>query len=158
MNIIYSRQYSAPCCPLRLDFDDGDHLVAVHWQHQSMPWLMQVDGYWAEQFDAYFSGRLKSFDYPVSTQGTAFQQRVWRAIATIPYGEVVCYGDIARLIGSAPRAVGQACGKNPLPIIVPCHRVVAKQGLGGFGLGNNDSDLAIKRWLLAHEGVCSEYI
>lgn len=150
---MYSRQYTAPCCPLRLDFDDADRLTGLHWQHQPMPWLTTLSGHWAAQLDAYFSGNLKVFDYPVSAQGTAFQQRVWQAIASIPYGQVVSYGDIAKLIGSAPRAVGQACGKNPLPIVVPCHRVVASHGLGGFGLGNNESDLAIKKWLLVHEGA-----
>lgn len=150
---MYSRQYIAPCCPLRLDFDAGDHLMTIHWQHQAMPWSESVSGFWAEQLDAYFSGNLQQFDYPVSSLGTPFQQRVWQAIAAIPYGQVASYGDIAKLIGSAPRAVGQACGKNPLPIVVPCHRVVSSRGLGGFGLGNRDSDLAIKKWLLMHEGA-----
>lgn len=150
---MYSRQYVAPCCPLRLDFDTADRLLAIHWQHQPMPWLSNLSGFWAEQLDTYFTGRLQQFDWPVSHQGSAFQQQVWQAIAAIPYGQVATYSDIARLIGSAPRAVGQACGKNPLPIVVPCHRVVGQHGLGGFGLGNNESDLAIKKWLLAHEGA-----
>ena len=89
------------------------------------------------------------------TVGTAFQQRVWGAIASIPRGHVRTYGDLARLLGSAPRAVGQACGANWFPLVVPCHRVTAAGGLGGFS-NSADADgfhLGVKRWLLAHEGV-----
>lgn len=145
--------YRAPCCSLRLDFDEHQQLTAISWLTEPAEWLSPLTGLWAEKLDDYFAGRLHQFDYPVSAAGTAFQQRVWQAILTIPYGQVASYGDIARQIGSHPRAVGQACGKNPLPIVVPCHRVVSAHGLGGFGLGVDDADLAIKRWLLQHEGA-----
>ncbi|MDI1297651.1 methylated-DNA--[protein]-cysteine S-methyltransferase [Methylotenera sp.] len=85
-------------------------------------------------------------------QGTAFQQRVWQAIAAIPLGQVATYGQIANQIGSGPRAVANACGANHIPLIIPCHRVVAKNGIGGFMQGK-DYGLSFKRWLLAHEGV-----
>jgi methylated-DNA-[protein]-cysteine S-methyltransferase len=85
--------------------------------------------------------------------GTAFQRRVWAAIARIPRGQVRRYGDLARELGSAPRAVGQACGANPLPLLIPCHRVVSAQGLGGFANAQDGYLADTKRWLLAHEGV-----
>ncbi len=108
----------------------------------------------ATVFDRYFAGELDVFHHPVSPNGTPFQQRVWTEIAAIPAGEVRSYQDIARRIGSHPRPVGGACGKNPLPLLIPCHRVVSAHGLGGFSMGGNlEQGLAIKRWLLAHEGV-----
>lgn len=88
---------------------------------------------------------------PLQPQGTDFQRRVWAAIAAIPCGRTRRYGELAQELGSAARAVGGACGANPFPLIVPCHRVVSSQGLGGFA-GNTDGHLIrIKQWLLAHE-------
>ncbi len=95
------------------------------------------------------------FDLPLAPLGTAFQHRVWKAIAAIPRGEVLTYGQVAKLIESAPRAVGQACGANWFPLVIPCHRVTAAGGLGGFS-HHDDEDgfhLRVKRWLLEHEGV-----
>jgi methylated-DNA-[protein]-cysteine S-methyltransferase len=103
----------------------------------------------AVQLAAYFAGELTTFDLPLAPAGSPFQQRVWEAMALIPYGRTRTYGDLARDVGGVARAVGQACGANPIPIIIPCHRVVAGGGrLGGFsgGLG-----AASKRSLLAHE-------
>ena len=96
------------------------------------------------------------FDLPLAPVGSAFQQRVWREISAIPCGETLTYGEIARRLGSAPRAVGQACGANPYPVVVPCHRVVAStrglnDGLGGFANATDGYLLDIKRWLLDHE-------
>jgi methylated-DNA-[protein]-cysteine S-methyltransferase len=85
-------------------------------------------------------------------QGTAFQQRVWQVIADIPVGQTATYGQIAKEIGSGPRAVANACGANNIPLIIPCHRVVAQNDIGGFMQGN-ENGLQIKRWLLAHEGI-----
>jgi methylated-DNA-[protein]-cysteine S-methyltransferase len=101
------------------------------------------------QLKAYFAGKLTEFDLPLAPHGTEFQQRVWLELVRIPYGETTSYGDIARRLGDlqATRAVGAANGANPLPIIVPCHRVVGANGsLTGFGGG-----LPVKRWLLDHE-------
>jgi methylated-DNA-[protein]-cysteine S-methyltransferase len=84
-------------------------------------------------------------------EGTPFQRRVWQALLDIPLGETMTYGALARQLNSAPRAVGQACGANPLPIVIPCHRVVSSQGLGGFMGGRNNAELDYKRWLLTHE-------
>ena len=95
------------------------------------------------------------FDLPLFETGSAFQKRVWGAISAIPRGSVLTYGRIAKEIGSAPRAVGQACGANWFPLVIPCHRVTAAGGLGGFS--NNDDEngfhLSVKRWLLRHEGA-----
>ena len=84
-------------------------------------------------------------------QGSMFQQRVWAAIAAIPVGQTRSYGELARQLDSSARAVGRACGDNPWPLLVPCHRVVAANGLGGFNHDRGDGMLAIKRWLLVHE-------
>jgi len=109
----------------------------------------------AHQIERYFGDRDFVFSLPLALAGTAFQQKVWQVIAAIPRGAVLTYGDIARRIGSAPRAVGQACGANWFPLVIPCHRVTAAAGLGGF---SNHSEaggfhLGVKRWLLAHEGM-----
>jgi methylated-DNA-[protein]-cysteine S-methyltransferase len=106
----------------------------------------------ASQITAYFSDAKQDFNLPIMQHGTVYQQRVWQAISAIPRGQVLTYGDIAAQIGSGARAVANACGANNLPLIVPCHRVVAKRGLGGFMQGNKDG-LKIKKWLLKHEGV-----
>jgi methylated-DNA-[protein]-cysteine S-methyltransferase len=104
------------------------------------------------QIEAYFSNARNDFNLPIVYKGTPFQRRVWQAISAIPRGRVLTYGEIAAQIGSGPRAVANACGANNLPLVVPCHRVVAKNGLGGFMQGNKDG-LKIKIWLLKHEGV-----
>jgi methylated-DNA-[protein]-cysteine S-methyltransferase len=100
---------------------------------------------------AYLNDSRRPVDLPLALEGSAHQRRVWRALIRIPAGEVRSYGDIARRIKSSPRAVGGACRTNPIPIIVPCHRVVAKHAIGGFMGQRSGSALAIKRWLLAHE-------
>lgn len=103
------------------------------------------------QLDAYFAGELTAFDLPLAGRGTPFQERVWTALRGIPFGEAVSYAEVARRIGepAAVRAVGHANGRNPLPVIVPCHRVIGADGsLTGFGGG-----IERKRWLLEHEGV-----
>ena len=105
----------------------------------------------AAQLREYFAGRRRDFDLPLAPVGTEFQLRVWTALRAIPYGAVRNYGDIARAIGQpkASRAVGQANGRNPLPIVIPCHRVIAGDGtIGGFSSG-----LGVKHRLLALEGV-----
>lgn len=104
-----------------------------------------------QQLTAYFEQASAGFDLPVSLVGTDFQQRVWAELRRIPSGETRTYGEIARRLGSGPRAVGQACRANPCPIVVPCHRVVAVNGLGGFSGDTSGRKLAVKRWLLSHE-------
>lgn len=108
------------------------------------------------QVRAYLADPNFAFGLPLRPQGTAFQRRVWQAIAEIPCGEVETYGEVARRVKSGPRAIGGACGANPYPLVVPCHRVVSASGIGGFGgVGGSGTSpdylLEIKRWLLAHE-------
>ena len=92
------------------------------------------------------------FGLPLAPAGTHFQRRVWAAVASIPLGEIRSYGEVATLIHSGPRAVGNACGANPYPIMVPCHRVIAaNQALGGFGKQGGGFLLEVKKWLLQHE-------
>lgn len=106
----------------------------------------------ARQLDAYFAGELLAFDLPFELDGTEFQRRCWLALESIPYGQTVSYGEQARRLGlgaDAARAVGAANGSNPLPIVLPCHRVIGADGsLTGFGGG-----LQVKRFLLEHEGA-----
>lgn len=109
----------------------------------------------ARQVQAYFLDPDFVFDLPLLPCGTAFQRRVWQAIASVPRGEVRTYGQIAKAVQSAPRAVGQACGANWVPLVIPCHRVTASGGLGGFAhhADNEGFHLNVKRWLLKHEQV-----
>jgi methylated-DNA-[protein]-cysteine S-methyltransferase len=102
------------------------------------------------QFEAYFTGRLRRFDLPLSPAGSPFEQRVWAAMRQIPYGETRSYGELAMEVGSAPRAIGRACARNPIPIVVPCHRVLGRGGLGGYSGG---AGLPTKTWLLQLEGA-----
>ena len=104
-----------------------------------------------EQIEAYFAHGRRTFDLPLSPDGTPFQQAVWRQLSAIPYGVTQTYGEIARALESAPRAVGRACGENPIPIVIPCHRVLAAGGgSGGYSGGGG---VATKFKLLALEGI-----
>ena len=98
----------------------------------------------------YFLDPQAPLDLPLCLSGTAFQRRVWALLRTIPVGRTVTYANLARCLPTSARAVGQACRTNPIPIVVPCHRVVAAQGLGGF-MGSGDTYLDVKRWLIQHE-------
>ncbi|HEY1831147.1 MAG TPA: methylated-DNA--[protein]-cysteine S-methyltransferase [Acidimicrobiales bacterium] len=134
---------------------DGDILVGIWLPSQGRkarvgsdvaPVLKET----ANQLEEYFAGERTEFDVPMELDGTPFQQDVWQELTRIPYGETISYGELARRVGrpNGPRAVGQANGRNPIPIIVPCHRVLASNGIGGYGGG-----LPMKRSLLAVEGV-----
>jgi methylated-DNA-[protein]-cysteine S-methyltransferase len=131
-------------------FEDQDALVALEWGRVTggaeTPLLARV----RDQLDQYFAGRRQHFDLPLAPDGTAFQKKVWEAIRRIPFGKTASYGAIAHDVDSAPRAVGGACGRNPIPIIVPCHRVLGSGGaIGGYsGLDG----LETKRFLLSLEG------
>ncbi len=141
----------SPIGQLTIDASD-DVIVAIRWADapagNGSPLLAEA----ARQLAAYFDGRLSHFDLPVAPAGSPFETSVWSAMQEIPYGETRCYGDLAHRVGSAPRAVGRACGRNPIPIVIPCHRVLAKAGLGGYsGVGG----LATKQRLLALEGAAA---
>jgi methylated-DNA-[protein]-cysteine S-methyltransferase len=133
----------------------GGAIAALDWGARAVrprptPLLKEA----ARQIRAYLAGALTEFDLPVALHGSEFQRRVFAAMRTIPYGAVMSYGDLARLTGSAPRAVGGACGANPLPLLVPCHRVIASgRRLGGYG---GPGGLSTKRYLLGLEGALTD--
>ena len=114
-------------------------------QHQSFKQMTQ-------EILAYLQRPHAAFSLPAQLAGSAFQNKVWLAIYAIPLGQTRTYSELATQLQSGPRAVANACGANRLPLLIPCHRVVAKNGLGGFMRGD-ENGLSIKRWLLAHEGL-----
>jgi methylated-DNA-[protein]-cysteine S-methyltransferase len=140
---------------------DGECLTGVYMDVPSKPprdtrgWVPDANANplpeVVRQLGEYFAGTRREFDLPLRLEGTPFQQRVWKSLTEIPYGETWSYGELAKRIGNpnASRAVGLANGSNPIAILVPCHRVIGADGsLTGYGGG-----LDRKRWLLAHEGL-----
>lgn len=109
----------------------------------------------AAQIEAYLKNANSGFNLPIKLKGTPFQRNVWQIIDAIPSGQVLTYSQIAEQLKSSPRAVANACGANFLPIVIPCHRVVAKDSLGGF-MRDAEHGLTIKKWLLKHEGAIDE--
>ena len=105
----------------------------------------------ARQLEAYRTNPDTVFDLPLLIEGTEFQRCMWQALCEIPRGKTLTYGELAKRLGAEPRAIGQACGDNRLPIVIPCHRVVAANGIGGFAHATSGYLLEAKRWLLAHE-------
>jgi methylated-DNA-[protein]-cysteine S-methyltransferase len=103
------------------------------------------------QLRSYFHDPRKYFYIPLAPKGTTFQRRVWRALQRIPVGQTLSYGALARKLSTSARAVGNACRANPVPIVIPCHRVVAYDGAGGFMGKRSGSALRLKQWLLQHE-------
>ncbi|CAA7622815.1 Methylated-DNA--protein-cysteine methyltransferase [Magnetospirillum sp. LM-5] len=143
---------NSPVGPLTIFADDGA-IVAVEWgwppETDEAPGALLEEA--RAQIEAYFDGRLTRFDLPLAPFGTAFQKKVWAAIAAIPFGRARTYGDMARELGTAARALGGACGRNPIPILIPCHRVLG--GNGGLGGYSGMDGIDTKRFLLRHEGV-----
>jgi methylated-DNA-[protein]-cysteine S-methyltransferase len=105
----------------------------------------------AHQLERYRDDPAARFDLPLLIEGTPFQRTLWNALREIPRGKTLTYGELARQLGGEARAVGQACGDNRLPLVIPCHRVVAANGIGGFAHATSGYLLEAKRWLLAHE-------
>jgi len=147
--------FASPVGRLALEAD-GEALTGVRWagtgerardNSNLSPVLKEA----RHQLERYFARKLKDFDLPLGARGTDFQKSVWKMMREIPYGGTATYGGMAMALGSGPRAVGMACGRNPIPIIVPCHRVLGSGGKeGGFSGGQG---LPTKRKLLALEGV-----
>jgi methylated-DNA-[protein]-cysteine S-methyltransferase len=140
----------SPVGPLTITEQDGA-LVALDWTDKAggrtSPLLEEAKC----QLDAYFAGTLEAFDLPVAPAGTPHQRKVWQAMQKIAVGDYLTYGELSAAVGSSPRAVGTACGRNPIPIIIPCHRVLAAGGqIGGYS-GNGGT--ATKRYLLSLEGI-----
>lgn len=150
MNASYGALLSSPLGPITLLATDTN-LISLQFGDLGLrdgtPLLLEAQA----QLTAYFSGKLRQFHLPLLTKGTVFQERVWAALLDIPYGNTISYRELAERTGSprAFRAVGNANGKNPLPILIPCHRVIARDGgLGGYSCG-----LHRKEALLLLEGV-----
>lgn len=142
--------FDSPVGPLTVTERDGA-LIELGWRSEANGNASPVLAAAQRQLEAYFAGELTAFDLPVAPQGTAHQQKVWRAMQKIPFGGHQTYGALAAAIGSSPRAVGTACGRNPIPIVIPCHRVLAAGGrIGGY---SGSGGTATKRYLLSLEGV-----
>lgn len=147
-----SRQQTQTPSPLgRITLtEENDALIALSWhatepqadRSPRSPLLEEA----CAQLATYFDGTRRQFDLPLRVNGSAFQQAVCAAMSDIPYGETRSYGEIAKALGRPPQPVGQACGANPLPILIPCHRVLGAKGLGGFsGAGGVESKVALLR-------------
>jgi methylated-DNA-[protein]-cysteine S-methyltransferase len=151
----YQAIVAAPCFALGIRCDD-DEIAAIEFlapQAASAP-TSSLAAEAARQLEAYLADPEFVFGLPLRPAGTLFQRRVWEQIAAIPPGKTETYGQLAQILKNAPRAVGQACGANPYPLVVPCHRVVAASGgLGGFNRHGGGFLLDVKRWLLQHEGI-----
>jgi len=128
--------------------EDEGAIVAIDWGWGSEQTDTKLLVRARDQLHAYFDGELTEFDLPLAPTGTAYQRRVWQALCAIPYGARRSYLEISHVAGGSPRSVGRANGNNPIPLIIPCHRVVATTHIGGYSGGEG---LATKRWLLAHE-------
>ncbi len=153
---IRSRRLECPAGRLILRESDGA-IARLHWMGpasasdvpksgEDSPLLAEA----ARQLAAYFAGERQDFDLPLAPAGSAFHKDVWRLMCEIPFGKTATYGDLARQLESAAQPVGSACGANPIAILIPCHRVVAASGLGGFSGGVG---VESKRFLLHHEGA-----
>jgi len=149
----YDSILDAPPCPLGAIFT-GDVLTRLDFLPADTPVSPRLDRrarQLARELEAYWRDPDHPLDLRFAPRGTPFQLRVWQALRAIPAGQPTTYGALAKQLGTAARAVGQACGSNPLPILIPCHRVVAANGLGGFMHASSGAPLDVKTWLLAHE-------
>ena len=154
---IYAAIVKAPfgAVGIRTEADTIRELVYLPHQFGDKPPENALAERTAQQLQSYFSDPDFSFTLPLAPAGTPFQRRVWQVIADIPRGCLLTYAQLARALNTAPRAVGQACGANWFPLVIPCHRVTASGALGGFAHSADPAGFAlgVKRWLLAHEGA-----
>ena len=139
--------FHTPLGALTLSEEDGA-IVALDWGfgRDQTPTALLLRG--RNQLQAYFDGATRHFDLPLAPSGSAYRQRVWQALLAIPYGQTTSYAQLVARAGGSARSVGGANAANPIPIIIPCHRVVGKTGLGGYSGGDG---FATKRWLLTLE-------
>ena len=134
----------------------GEMLTGIEYLPRGVATLAPINKLAAKvcrQIERYLDDPEFRFDLPFEFRGTAFQERVWQAICTIPSGRTFTYLDVAHQVESAPRPVGGACGANRIPLVIPCHRVVASHGIGGFMNARGGEPIAIKQWLLRHENA-----
>lgn len=151
----YQAKLATPFCVLGVRADDQfvTEIVFLSKAHHERAPECRLAELACRQLLRYVEDPQFRFDLPLKPAGSPFQRRVWASIAAIPSGRTLTYGEIATRLSSAPRAVGQACGANPYPVVVPCHRVVAAGGLGGFAHRDAGFLLTVKRWLLQHEAA-----
>jgi methylated-DNA-[protein]-cysteine S-methyltransferase len=152
---IYQARLAAPFGVLGI-YCSADALTGIDFLAPGTPLQAPGDAFSrkvCEQLAAYFADPDFCFNIPLQLGGTDHQRKVWQAMCAIPCGHTRQYGELAKELASSARAVGQACGANPIPIVIPCHRVVSKAGLGGFANHSDGYTLDIKSWLLAHEAV-----
>lgn len=144
-------------CRIALGQDDADQFFGYMQKLGKYTCDSDKNLKYMNQLDGYFKGMLREFEMDFDIKGTVFQLKVWNELKKIPYGQVRTYGDISRSLGmSCPRAVGQANKRNPLPIVIPCHRVVSSSGIGGYSGETSGSRVDIKKCLLELEGFdCS---
>ncbi len=150
----YQAKIKIPCAVLGLRTAEGA-LTGVDFLPLQTALLAPGDAFTrrvCDQIAAYVRDPDFQFDVPLRLSATPHQGKVWQALRAIPRGQALTYGALAQQIGSSPRAVGGACGDNPIPLFIPCHRVVAKNGAGGFMHHASGAPLGIKQWLLRHEG------
>jgi methylated-DNA-[protein]-cysteine S-methyltransferase len=134
----------------------GELLTGIEYLPRGAATLDPINKFAAKvcrQIDRYLDDPEFEFDLAFEYRGTAFQQRVWQLIHAIPSGKTLTYLDVARQLKSAPRPVGGACGANRIPLVIPCHRVVASSGIGGFMHARGGEPIQIKQWLLTHENA-----
>ena len=138
-------------------WDNGHAIVGFdYWPEPNLVCQPSALGLEAKrQILCYLDNGRYGFDLPMQPKGTLFQQRVWQAIRAIPVGHTRTYGQVAQQLGSAPRAVGGACRANPVPLLIPCHRIVSQQGVGGFSGHSQGAQIDLKQQLLIHEGACA---
>ncbi len=134
--------------------EDGQ-ITQLLWEDRTEGFRSDVLKEGLNQLEAYFAGKLTKFNLPLAPKGSDFQQKVYRIMQDIPFGEVLTYGEVAKKLDVPAQPIGQACGANPIPVIIPCHRIVGTGNLGGFsGLGGVET----KVQLLRHEGANAQLI
>ena len=151
----YSARMMGPFAVLGIR-TEGERLVQIEYLPLRAATLEPVDAFSREvcaQLEAYFEDPDFRFDLPFRCDGSPFQCRVWEAVRAIPRGRALSYSEVAARVESAPRPVGAACGANRIPLLIPCHRVIGADGIGGFMHSRRGPGIHIKRWLLRHEGV-----
>ena len=135
--------------------EKNDQITQLLWEDRTEGFRSDVLKEGLNQLEAYFAGKLTKFDLPLAPAGSDFQQQVYRVMLDIPFGEVLTYGEVARKLDVPAQTIGQACASNPIPVIIPCHRIVGTGHLGGFsGMGGVET----KVQLLRHEGANAQLI
>lgn len=135
--------------------EEASQITTLSWSNHDRGFRSQVLKDGLNQLEAYFARTLTQFDLPLAPAGTKFQKQVYEIMCEIPFGHTLTYGDVAQKLNASPQAVGQACGSNPIPIFIPCHRIVGTGGLGGY---SGSGGVETKVWLLRHEGANSQLL